>query len=305
MVCRCSGLQHYLLDECIKNMTEDNDIMVLSYYQTRTLLQAKQDHKTSTIASPDLGHSDTEVFLEAKGARFPGHGFISWDAISGINKARNNCFLIQEGQSYKIQKFSEQTNRYYSLMPTDKAPTLLISGTLMHRIKGIDPWADTKEKMRAAAPVTGHVLDTSTGLGYTAIMAADRAVQVTTIELDPAVLEVARLNPWSDKLFMATNISRRIGDSGDLIHEFENQTFHCIIHDPPVVSLAGYLYGMEFYRELYRVLRSKGRLFHYIGDPKSPSGKTTTRGVICRLQEAGFQRVQQVPKAFGVVAIKP
>lgn len=286
-------------------MPNDNKGLVLSHYQTRILIQAKQTHKVSTITSQDLGHSDTEVFLEEERVRFPGCGFLSWDVIALINKAKNNCFLIEEGQPYKIQQFSERTNRYYSLMPTEKAPTLLISGILMHRIKGIDPWEDTKEKIRAAEPVTGNVLDTSTGLGYTAIMAADRALQVTTIELDPAVLEIARLNPWSERLFTAPNISSKIGDSGELIQEFEDQTFNCIIHDPPVVSLAGHLYGMEFYAELYRVLQSKGHLFHYIGDPESPSGKTTTRGVLRRLQEAGFLRVRQVPEAFGVVAVKP
>jgi len=256
------------------------------------------------MASVDLGRTGTEVTLDQEGARFTGHGFLSWDTIVEINEAKNNCFLIQEGIPYKIQQFSELTNRYYSLMPTEKAPTLLISGTLMHRIKGIDPWQDTLKKIRAVGTVSGEVLDTATGLGYTAIVAAERASHVTTIELDPSVLEIARLNPWSNELFTRANITSRIGDSDELIREFENRSFHCVIHDPPVVSLAGNLYGLEFYTELYRILRPQGRLFHYIGDPKSPSGRTTTRGVVRRLQEAGFQQVRQVPGAFGVVAVK-
>ena len=56
-------------------------------------------------------------------------------------------------------------------MPTSGAPTLLIAGFPMHRIKNIDPHRDTLNKIKAARP-SGQVLDTSMGLGYTAIQAA-------------------------------------------------------------------------------------------------------------------------------------
>ena len=69
-------------------------------------------------------------------------------------------------------------------------------------------------------------------------------------------------------------------------------------------SLAGELYSGEFYRHLYRVLARKGRLFHYIGDLESRSGRNVARGVVRRLQEAGFSRVVRRPEAFGVVAYK-
>jgi predicted methyltransferase len=45
-------------------------------------------------------------------------------------------------------------------------------------------------------------------------------------------------------------------------------------------------------------------LFHYVGDPESRSGSRITRGVMRRLQEAGFKRVVRQPRAFGVVAYK-
>ncbi|HRW51172.1 MAG TPA: spermine synthase, partial [Caldilinea sp.] len=81
-------------------------------------------------------------------------------------------------------------------------------------------------------------------------------------------------------------------------------SFDAIIHDPPMFSLAGELYSLAFYRELLRVLRRGGRLFHYIGNPESKSGATVTRGVVRRLTEAGFRRVQERAQAFGVVAVK-
>jgi hypothetical protein len=77
-----------------------------------------------------------------------------------------------------------------------------------------------------------------------------------------------------------------------------------VIHDPPTLKLAGELYSGEFYRQLHRVLARGGRLFHYIGDPQSQSGKRTTPGVMRRLQEAGFSKVAPAPHAHGVTAIR-
>jgi hypothetical protein len=181
---------------------------------------------------------------------------------------------------------------------------MLISGLSMHRIKDTEPHKDTLAKIKAVVPVSGRVLDTTMGLGYTAIAAAKTAEHVTTIELDPTVVEVCRANPWSQELFTRSNITRLIGDAFDRIEEFDDESFSRIVHDPPMFKLAGHLYSADFYRELHRVLKAKGRVFHYIGDPKSKSGGTVTRGVVRRLQEVGFRRVKPWPQAFGVVAYK-
>ncbi|MBI93769.1 MAG: hypothetical protein CME05_11270 [Gemmatimonadaceae bacterium] len=52
----------------------------------------------------------------------------------------------------------------------------------------------------------------------------------------------------------------------------------------------------------HRVLARHGRLFHYIGNLESPSGKRVVPGVIRRLEEAGFVDVKRHPEAFGVSA---
>jgi predicted methyltransferase len=174
----------------------------------------------------------------------------------------------------------------------------------MHRFKGVDPHRDTLLKIKAIVPVVGQVLDTATGLGYTAIEAAKTAEQVTTVEIEPAALEVARLNPWSQRLFDNPRITQIVGDVYEEIETFEDGAFDCIIHDPPAFNLAGDLYAGAFYRELFRVLRRKGRLFHYIGDLESKSGRTVAKGAVRRLQEAGFSRVVRRPEAFGLVACK-
>jgi hypothetical protein len=150
------------------------------------------------------------------------------------------------------------------------------------------------------------VLDTCTGLGYTAIEASKHpnVAHVTTIELDPAALQICRDNPWSQALFDNPKITQVVGDSFDEIVSFPDSAFSRIIHDPPYFSLAGDLYSLEFYQQACRVLTRNGRLFHYIGDPESKSGRSATAGVIRRLEQAGFRRVDRAPRAFGVVASK-
>jgi predicted methyltransferase len=160
------------------------------------------------------------------------------------------------------------------------------------------------EKIRTIKPLVGQVLDTATGLGYTAIQAARTAEHVTTIELDPAVLQVCRLNPWSQELFGNPKITQLFGDSFDVVAEMEASRFTRVIHDPPAFNLAGDLYSGEFYQQLHRVMRNQSRLFHYVGDPESKSGRNITAGVMRRLEQAGFRQVRRAPRAFGVVAVK-
>ena len=95
-----------------------------------------------------------------------------------------------------------------------------------------------------------------------------------------------------------------MGDAFEVVPTFEDESFSRVIHDPPVFSLAGELYSATFYQQLFRVLKRGGRLFHYIGDLNSKSSGTITKGVLRRLQEAGFSRVVRKPEAFGVVAYK-
>ncbi|MCP4423235.1 MAG: spermine synthase [Chloroflexi bacterium] len=281
---------------------------ILSHFQAAHLLQAKESGASQTVVSLDLNLTETAV--ESTAAFTPSHinlpdgQTLAWTQLEEITANELACYTVENSRIEKIQFFSEQLNRFYSLMPTAAAPTMLISGIPMHRIKGTDPYRDTLSKIKAIAPVTGEVLDTTMGLGYTAIEAAKTAVHVTTIELDPIVTEVCRRNPWSQGLFDNPNITRLIGDAYDMVEELEDGRFHRIIHDPPMFSLAGHLYSTEFYKNLYRLLTPKGRLFHYIGNPKSKSGGNVTRGVVRRLQEAGFRRVKPRPEAFGVVAFR-
>jgi hypothetical protein len=245
-----------------------------------------------------------EVVIGSQGVRLPDGQVVAWEDVEAIEGSERGCFVIEDGLPRKIQFFSETMNQLYSLMPTGGAPTMLVSGIPMHRVKGTDPHQDTLQKIKAIAPVTGPVLDTATGLGYTAIEAAKTAGRVVTVEIEPCALQVARLNPWSRALFGNPAITQIVGDVFDEIEAFEDQAFARIIHDPPAFNLAGDLYSGAFYRQLFRVLRRGGRLFHYIGNLESKSGRTVSRGAARRLREAGFSRVVQRPQAFGLLAHK-
>jgi uncharacterized protein len=276
--------------------------LVLSYFEVRPLLASREKRRIET--SPDLGRSKTEVTTSAEGVTFFGTIFISWSSLEHISSEEKKCFWVSEDTIEELRVFSEETQWVRSLWPTGSAPTTVVAGFPMHRIQGINPLEDTKRKVEAAAPISGRVLDTATGLGYTAIYAARFAKAVVTIELDPSALVLARKNPWSQELFDNPKIEQKIGEAQEVIKSFATTSFAQIIHDPPTFKLGGELYSTAFYRELYRVLQKSGRVSHYIGDPESLSGKRTTRGVIQRLQDAGFSRVIPKPNSFGVLAVK-
>lgn len=278
--------------------------IILSYVQAEPLLKAKQEGKISGEVSPDLGLSTVMVALTSEGIAFPDGERLDWHSIEKINKSEVNCFILEDNTIRPIQVFSEYTNRLCSLMPTRGAPSMLIAGFVMHRIKDVEPLQDTMRKIAAISPIVGRVLDTATGLGYTAIEAAKTADEVVTIELDPGVQEIARLNPWSQGLFRTPKIRQIMGDAYEVVQTFEDGSFSRIIHDPPTFSLAGELYSGTFYQQLYRVLKRGGRLYHYIGDPNSKASGGVTKGSLKRLQEAGFARVVRKPEAYGVVAYK-
>jgi predicted methyltransferase len=283
--------------------------LILSHFEVKPLLAARRDGVADTSGSADLGRTRVAVAVREDGAWFDlaAAAPLRWAVAERIAADPNKCFRIAGVRGEAVEElrvFSATTGWVRTLFPTGSAPTTLVAGFTMHRIQGVDPLEDTRRKLAAVEPLRGRVLDTATGLGYTAIAAARVATQVVTVELDPAALDLARANPWSSELFAAGNIEQRVGDVGELVAGFADASFARVVHDPPSFKLAGELYSGAFYRELHRVLARDGGLSHYIGDPASPHGERTTRGVVERLRAAGFRRVVPVPAAYGVAAWK-
>ena len=95
------------------------------------------------------------------------------------------------------------------------------------------------------------------------------------------------------------------GSSYELIGTMPATSFDSVIHDPPRFSIAEELYSEDFYREIFRVLRRDGRLFHYTGNPHVvKKGSSFVEDVIRRLKVAGFRHVEKVEHLMGVSAQK-
>src|SRR4030042_3581474 len=199
--------------------------IILSHFQAQILLNARDKGFETSRISLDLGLNTVDVKLDAIWVHLMHGQVFSWEGVKSIADSPSSCFVIENGEAQAIQFYSDATDRLYSLYPTSGAPSMLVSGIPMHRIKDTDPHQDTLEKIRSIKPLVGQVLDTATGLGYTAIQDAKTAENVTTIELDPVVLQVCRLNPWSQELFNNPKISQLIGDSYDVVAGMESGCF--------------------------------------------------------------------------------
>lgn len=269
---------------------------------------AALDQGAATVqASLDLGLTRAELPLEPGRVRLPDGQTLTTAALREVVGAPESVFTVMEDEPEKVTWFSPETGKVYTLRATDGWPALEISGILMHRIKDTDPRADATSKIAAIGPVRGHVLETCCGLGYSAIHAAETASRVTVFEVDPNVLDMARLNPYSAPLFDPNGpIEVRNADIAEAIGDLPDTTFDFVVHDPPTLAVAGELYGNAFYRQLFRVLRPGGRLFHYTGDPGSRSrGQDLPGRVKERLGQVGFRRVRREPEALGVSAHRP
>ncbi|OIO25535.1 hypothetical protein AUJ14_03955 [Candidatus Micrarchaeota archaeon CG1_02_55_22] len=183
--------------------------------------------------------------------------------------------------------------------------TLEIDGVRMHPA-GASPQAAAKAMVARLKLRRGwRVLDVCTGLGYTAIEAASAGCSVVTVEVDERVVDAAKANPFSAKLFGNPLIKRFLGDASAFVAALEGESFDAVLHDPPRFSFAGELYSGDFYLQLFRVLTPGGVLFHYTGKPGEKRGVSFRKGVAERLRAAGFEEIKWCETEQGFSALKP
>ncbi|GAB6148068.1 methyltransferase domain-containing protein [Stetteria hydrogenophila] len=198
---------------------------------------------------------------------------------------------------------------YVKLAPTRPGwpPTIEIDGIHMHRVEGVDPLTDARAKVRAARVRRGHrVLDTCAGAGYTVRASLEAgASEVVAFEASEAVLWVDERNPWSEWLGRG-EVRLYHADATRAIEALPDGYFDRVIHDPPrLTGATSGLYSTEFYRQLYRVLRPGGILYHYTGNPGRLKRLNLPGRVASRLRSVGFEDVRVDPRSLGVVARKP
>jgi hypothetical protein len=175
----------------------------------------------------------------------------------------------------------------------------------MHISKGINPFESAGQMAAQVVKKGDRVLDTCSGLGYAAAAALRLgAREVVSVERSETVMALRQKNPWSQGIF-TVGIHLVHADVGEYIRELAAESFDAVIHDPPRFSLAGELYGEGFYREIYRVLKRRGALFHYTGNPHVVKrGSSFVDQAAQRLRAAGFTKVVKVAELMGVTAYK-
>ncbi|MEO8224011.1 MAG: SAM-dependent methyltransferase, partial [Gammaproteobacteria bacterium] len=204
-------------------------------------------------------------------------------------KARTIYFWTDEA----FQPVARFTTSLIKLVPTEWGPpTFEIDGVKMLPTAQVSPWADAGRKVGLIQPRGKVVLDTCGGLGYFAAWCLQgQAARVLSHEKNADVIWLRSLNPWSPP---SSGLSdRRLtltqGDIAVQIVALPDASVDAILHDPPRFGLAGELYSQVFYDQLARVLRRKGRLFHYTGTPnRLTSGRDVPHEVAKRLRHSGL-----------------
>ncbi len=258
------------------------------------LRAAARAGKMQLECSLDLGRSMTTVEVGAAEWRWQGGNF------PYLEKCKDHTVYYWNDAAFEpVARF---TNALVKLVPTKwGAPTFEIDGIKMLPTAQVSPYADAERKVDLVQPQGKVVLDTCGGLGYFAAWCLQRgARQILSYEKNPDVLWLRSLNPWSPMVGGALTLTE--GDVVEGIAVLQGNSVDAALHDPPRFGIAGELYSLDFYAQLARVLKKKGRLFHYTGTPnKLTSGRDVPAEVSKRLQRAGFTTSLN---GDGVVAVK-
>jgi predicted methyltransferase len=244
--------------------------------------------------SLDLERSRTTVEAGAEGWVWQGRRFPFLDAC------KDRTIYHWTGEAF--EPVARYAGSLIKLVPTAWGPpTFEIDGIKMLPTAKVSPYADAERKVGLIQPRGKTILDTCGGLGYFAAWCLQGgAAQVSSYEKNPDVLWLRSLNPWSPPVGGALALAQ--GDIAKEILALPDGAFDAALHDPPRFGIAGELYSQAFYDQLARVLKRKGRLFHYTGSPnKLTSGRDVPAEVMKRLKRAGFAAS---PDGDGVLASK-
>ena len=234
------------------------------------------------VCSLDLERSITTVEVDGAGWTWKGQRF-PW-----LETCKDRTIYHWDGDAF--QPVARFTTSLIKLVPTPWGPpTFEIDGIKMLPTAKISPYADAERKVALIQPRGKTILDTCGGLGYFAAWCLQGgATEVLSYEKNPDVIWLRSLNPWSPQTDSGALTLTR-ADVTERIAALPAGSDDAILHDPPRFGIAGELYSQVFYDQLARVLKRKGRLFHYTGTPnKLTSGRDVPNEVAKRLRHAGF-----------------
>ena len=258
------------------------------------LRAALRSSTTAVACSLDLGRTQTTVTVTGAGWVWQDRDY----PFPDICKDRT-IYYWTENAWEPVQRYA---GALIKLVPTAwGAPTFEIDGIKMLPTAQVSPYADAGRKVALIAPRGKRILDTCGGLGYFAAWClTGGARQVQSFEKNPDVVWLRSLNPWSPQADARLTLTQ--DDIAQAIARLPDAAFDAALHDPPRFGIAGELYAQAFYDHLARVLRRRGRLFHYTGTPNQlTSGRDVPAEVTKRLQRAGFA---VTPDGDGLLAVK-
>jgi predicted methyltransferase len=244
---------------------------------------ARRAGRSELTCSLDLGRSTTTITL----------GETDWLADARhfpyLDKCKERTVYHWTGSAF--EPVARYSTALFKLVPTQwGAPTFEIDGIKMLPSETISPYDDARRKVALIEPRGKVVLDTCAGLGYfAAACIASGAARIFSFEKNPDVLWLRSLNPWSPVIEAASPLMLQQGDVTEHIGAIGDASVDAVLHDPPRFGIAGELYSQQFYDQLARVLKPRGKLFHYTGKPNAlTSGRDVPREVAARLEKAGF-----------------
>lgn len=244
--------------------------------------------------SLDLERTKTTVEVNAGGWLWQGQRY------PYLEVCKDRAIYYWTGDAF--EPVARYTASLIKLVPTKWGPpTFEIDGIKMLPTAQVSPYADAGRKVGLIQPRGKAILDTCGGLGYFAAWCLQGgAKRVLSFEKNPDVLWLRSLNPWSPKAGGALALEQ--GDISERIASIPDASMDAVLHDPPRFGIAGELYSQLFYDQLARVLKRRGRLFHYTGSPnKLTSGRDVPNEVAKRLRRAGFSAGLE---GDGVLAVK-
>ena len=259
-----------------------------------TLHAAARAGATTVECSLDLDRSMTTVEVGDEGWTWQGRRF-PW-----LETCKDRTIYHWTGKAFEpVARF---TTSLIKLVPTQWGPpTFEIDGIKMLPTAQVSPYADAERKVGLIQPRGKVILDACGGLGYFAAWCLQgQAKQILSYEKNSDVIWLRSLNPWSPGADDRLTLTQ--GDIAEQIVRLPNGSVDAILHDPPRFGIAGELYSQVFYDHLARVIRRKGKLFHYTGTPnKLTSGRDVPNEVAKRLRQTGFTTELS---GDGVLAVK-
>src|ERR1700722_19365532 len=192
---------------------------------------------SAVTCSLDLQRSTTTVGLDA-------HGW-NWGERAFPYPQQCKDRTIYHWTGVAFEPVARYTNSLIKLVPTEWGPpTFEIDGIKMLPTARVSPYADAERKVGLVDPRGRRILDTCGGLGYFAgCCLAAGAARVLSFELNPDVIWLRSLNPWSpDNRWSNPDGGALTVINADVCEQIVNlpaESVDAILHDPPRFGTAG------------------------------------------------------------------